>query len=231
VPALAAHLAARHGVEVRTGTAVLARTRAGLATSRGPVAAARVVVCPGTDFATLYPETIASLALRKCRLSMLRLADPGVRLGAPLMSDLGLIRYRGYAALPEAEALRARLGAEHPRALANGVHLIVVQGEDGSLVVGDSHHTSALPDPFAPAEAEAEILAELARASGLPPPPALERWTGVYAVSEARTYVVAAPEPDVRLAIVTSGTGASTAFAIAEAVLLDLCGLPLGEIP
>ncbi|MEI9889306.1 MAG: hypothetical protein WDN45_00480 [Caulobacteraceae bacterium] len=63
-----------------------------------------MVVCPGDDFVTLYPERIAAFGLRKCRLSMVKLADPGLRLPGALMSDLSLTRYRGYSALPEAAA-------------------------------------------------------------------------------------------------------------------------------
>jgi hypothetical protein len=50
----------------------------------------------------------------------------------------------------------------------------------------------------------------------------LERWTGIYAVADDRTYLIDAPEPRVRLVIVTSGTGASTGFGIAERVIGDL---------
>ena len=53
----------------------------------------------------------------------------------------------------------------------------------------------------------------------------LERWTGVYAVADDRTYLIDAPAPNVRLVIVTSGTGASTSFGIAERVIGDLLGL------
>ena len=52
----------------------------------------------------------------------------------------------------------------------------------------------------------------------------LERWTGVYAVADDRPYLVDIPEPGVRLVIVTSGTGASTGFGIAERVIGDLLG-------
>jgi hypothetical protein len=53
----------------------------------------------------------------------------------------------------------------------------------------------------------------------------LERWTGVYAVADDRTYLIDTPEKDVRLVIVTSGTGASTGFGIAERALGDLMNL------
>ena len=79
---------------------------------------------------------------------MLRLADPGFTLPGALMSDLGLGRYLGYAELPAATTLKARLAVEQADHLKHGIHLIVVQSADGSLVVGDSHHYAATPDPF-----------------------------------------------------------------------------------
>jgi D-hydroxyproline dehydrogenase subunit beta len=222
IPRLATWLERAHGVTFFNETVVFRATPPQLATSRGVVEAGAVVVCPGDDFATLYPERIAQYGLRRCRLSMLKLADPGLILPGTLMSDISLTRYRGYADLPQARALEARLRAEQPGHFENGVHLIVAQGSDGGLVVGDSHHYDDLPGPFEPASAEHDILDEFSRATGRLPPPVLERWTGVYAVAGDRTYLVDTPEPGVRLVIVTSGTGASTGFGIAEKVVGDL---------
>ena len=228
IPLLARWLAERWGVTFLTQTTAFAIAPPRIETSRGVVEAGAVVVCPGDDFSTLYPERIAAYNLRRCRLSMLRLGDPGLRLPGAVMSDLGLVRYRGYGALPEARALEAKLRAEQPRHFANGVHLIVVQGGDGALVVGDSHHTADLPQPYAPASAEDDILDEYARALGRPAPAVLERWTGVYAVAEDRTYLIDTPADNVRMVIVTSGTGASTGFGIAERVIGDLLGIQTG---
>jgi FAD dependent oxidoreductase TIGR03364 len=225
IPALAAWLRDAMGVVFFRETVVFDATPPRLHTSRGVIEAGAVVVCPGDDFVTLYPERIAGYGLRKCRLSMLKLADPGFRLPSALMSDLSLTRYRGYAALPQARALEAKLRSEQPAHYDNGVHLIVVQGADGALVVGDSHHYDHLPGPFAPAEAEHAVLDEYRRATACEAPPVLERWTGVYAVADDRTYLIDTPEKDVRLVIVTSGTGASTGFGIAERVIDDLFDL------
>jgi FAD dependent oxidoreductase TIGR03364 len=224
LPKLAAWLSEKNGVALLTETAVHAVAPPRIDTTRGPVYAETAIVCPGDDFVTLFGERIAAYRPRKCRLSMLRLAAPGFRLPAPVMSDLGLVRYAGYAALPEAAALRRRLEREQATHLAHGVHLIVVQSADGSLVVGDSHHYSDLPPPFAPAEAEACILDEFQRATGLPPPPVIERWVGTYPVADGRTYFIDAPSDSVRVVMVTSGTGASTAFGIAARTIADLFG-------
>ena len=222
LPKLAAWLEAAHGVTFMTETAVHSVVPPHIETSRGLVEAAAAIVCPGDDFSTLFPERIGAYRLRRSRLSMLRLASPGFRLPAPIMSDLTLARYAGYAALPEAEALKQRLSVEQPTHLAHGAHLIVVQSADGSLVVGDSHHYDDLPPPFAPAEAEACILDEFERATGRTPPPVTERWVGTYAVANDRTFFIDAPSNTVRIVMVTSGTGASTGFGIAEKTVADL---------
>jgi len=231
LPKLAAWLKDAHGVAFMFETAVHAVAPPRIETSRGPVQAETAIVCPGDDFASLFADRIAVYRPRRCRLSMLRLASPGFRLPAPVMSDLSLVRYAGYAALPQAQALRTRLAADQPAHLANGVHLIAVQSADGSLVVGDSHHYDDLPPPFAPAEAEACILDEFQRATGIAPPPVQERWVGTYAVADGRSYFIDAPSDAVRLVMVTSGTGASTGFGIAERTIADLFGLETKAAP
>ncbi|AQR63450.1 FAD-dependent oxidoreductase [Brevundimonas sp. LM2] len=223
VPRLAAWLAEAWGVRFVRSAAVQAIAVPRIQTSRGVILADACVVCPGDDLISLYPETIAARGVTLCKLQMLRLADPGIALPAPLMSDLGLTRYRGYADLPKASALGACLSAEQPSHLENGIHLIVVQSADGSLVVGDSHHYDQTPGPFADQAVDDLILDEFRAATGLEAPPVLERWTGVYA-SAAEDMFRATPEPDVRLVMVTSGTGASTAFAIGEETIADLFG-------
>ena len=229
VPALRAWLERRWGVEFRGLTAVLEVAPPIIRTSRGPIEAAAAVVCPGDDLVSLFPDRIAAHGVTRCRLSMMRLADPGFRLPAAVMSDLGLTRYLGYADLPQAEALRRVLQAQQPEHLRHGIHLIVTQGADGSLVAGDSHHYADTPDPFAAESVEALILEEFEAALGVAAPPVIERWTGTYSSAPDRAMFVAAPLPDVRLVMVTSGSGASTAFAIAEEVIGELYQTPLGD--
>ncbi|WP_010218209.1 TIGR03364 family FAD-dependent oxidoreductase [Sphingomonas sp. PAMC 26621] len=218
IPALAAWLEAAHGVTFRRGVAVHGVETGCLATSAGDVHASAIVVCPGDDLATLFPEALAGVT--RSKLQMLRLAAPGFRLPATIMSDLGLTRYLGYAALPEAQALHARLATEQPAQLANGVHLIVAQGADGTLIVGDSHHYGKTPDPFSSEAVDQLILDEFRAVFGAVPP-VLEGWTGTYA-SGATHSLVTTPAERVRLVVVTSGTGASTSFGLAEDVIADL---------
>jgi FAD dependent oxidoreductase TIGR03364 len=226
IPALVRWLAVQHGVAFRYGVAAHDVAPGRIATSAGTIRANAIVVAPGDDLTTLFPDAVAAAGITRCKLQMLRLASPGFRLPATIMSDLSLVRYLGYAALPESAALHARLSAEQPDHLAHGIHLIVAQSADGSLVVGDSHHYAATPDPFASARVERLILDEFAAVFGMVPP-VFERWTGTYASAAAHSLVTT-PADGVRLVVVTSGTGASTAFALAEEVIGDLAGRSVG---
>jgi FAD dependent oxidoreductase TIGR03364 len=224
IPRLARWLETRHGVEFRWRCSVHAVETSKVVTSGGTVEAEAVAVCPGDDLTTLFPEITARHRVTRCKLQMMRLASPGVRLPCAVMSDLGLVRYAGYASLPRAKALRRRLEDEQGAQLANGVHLIVVQDEGGELVVGDSHHYADTPDAFASALVDDLILDEFSAVFGGAAPSVQERWLGTYAHASAGPVLVETPLPGVRLAMVTTGAGASTGFALGEEVVDGLFG-------
>ncbi len=137
IPKVAAFLAERLGVEFKRQTQVLGVAPPTIETSKGTIEAEVVIVCPGDDFTSLFPERLAPYNVTRCKLHMLRVRPAApVRHQTAVMSDLGLGRYLGYAELPAAASLKARLDTELKPARENGVHLIVTQSADGSLVVG-----------------------------------------------------------------------------------------------
>lgn len=220
IPKLTAWLAEAMRVEFAWGVAVHEVGMKCIHSTRGVHEADAIVVCPGDDLSTLFPDALARAGVTRCKLQMLRLEAPQWRLPTAVMADLSMVRYLGYAALPEAATLHARLKEEVPRALRFGVHLIVVQNADGSLVVGDSHAYAATPDPFACAQVEECILNQYREVLGAAPT-VLARWTGTYASAVSHS-IVHAPAAGVRLVVITTGTGASTAFALAEDVMREL---------
>ncbi|MBK1667271.1 TIGR03364 family FAD-dependent oxidoreductase [Rhodovibrio sodomensis] len=220
IPRLTRWLAEALGVQFAFGVNVRAVDPPRVETSAGPIDAGAVAICPGSDDTGPFAERLAGYRLSKCKLHMLRAAPlPGTyRQTAAVMGDLSLVRYPGYASLPEAAALTERLEADPGAgpALAHGIHLIAVQSADGSLVLGDSHAYADAPDPFQPAEVDDAIL-NLARATlALDDFRVTERWTGVYAAAAGRENLIDRPRDDVRQVVITSGTGMSTAFALAE---------------
>jgi D-hydroxyproline dehydrogenase subunit beta len=222
IPALAGWLVREHGVTFRWGTAVRAVDPPRLDTSRGPVFARTAAICPGDDLVTLFTEQLGRAGIGRCTLQMLRLESPGFNLPATVMSDLSLVRYGGFAGLAEAGALRRRLESEQREYLGHGIHLIIAQGSDGSLIVGDSHHDTRAAGPFAAERVYDLLLDEYRAVTGTQPPAVRERWTGSYAVAKDRVVLIEAPSPATRLVVVTSGVGASMGFAIGEEVVADL---------
>ena len=114
IPRLAAWLEARHGVTFLRQTAVLAVETARIVTS---VARSRPGRSSSARATTRQPVPRGDRRLWRDAVQAADAAPgrSGLPAAAGVMSDLGLVRYAGYAALPEAEPLRARLQAEQAR--------------------------------------------------------------------------------------------------------------------
>jgi glycine/D-amino acid oxidase-like deaminating enzyme len=194
IPQLAGWLAAVHGVSFLRSAEVRSVAPPLIETTRGQVRADKAVICCGDDLQTLFPERLAAYDLVPCRLQMMRVM-PGLPM--PLL----------------------------PASLMSDLSLVVaVQSVDGSLVVGDSHHYGGAPNPTAPSEIEGLILDELDAVLDLGQRRVTERWVGTYATASDRPMLVDRPSADIRIVIVTSGSGASTGFAIGEEVISEMFG-------
>jgi FAD dependent oxidoreductase TIGR03364 len=225
LPRLARWLEDAHGVAFAWNLAAAGIEGASLRHADGRIDAAAIVIAPGAALAELAPDIARRVGLRQCKLQMMRLRSSSAdRFPAVVLSDLSLLRYEGFASQPAASRLRARLERDCARELAEGVHLIVAQSADGSLVVGDSHHYGDHTDPFASEAIEALILGELHALLDLPGLRIVERWVGHYPVADVRPLLAEKLGERARLVAVTSGTGMSTAFAIGEETIEELLG-------
>lgn len=225
LPKIADWLVETYGVDCYWQTTVLSAEAPHLSTTQGDFQAECIIGCPGDSNTGLFREVLAPYEISLSKLQMMRIQpEQPTKLGAAVMSDLGLARYHGYADLPAAEALKARLDQEQAAQREKGVHLIVVQSADGSLVVGDSHEAANTASPFISAAINQLIRDELDAVLALGKYTITESWIGTYAVSPNRWRLTAAPNPATRVCIVTAGCGASTAFAIAEETIQDLLG-------
>ncbi|MCD8503706.1 MAG: TIGR03364 family FAD-dependent oxidoreductase [Burkholderiaceae bacterium] len=204
------------GVDFYWKTAVTSIDLPHVVTANGKVRTSYCIACPGHDLYSLFPNLQQQAGIRMSTLQMLRLVPAmPIKLPGAIMSDLSLVRYEGYSGLPQAQALLRRLQVEQPDHLKQGVHLIVVQSADGSLVVGDSHVYDDAEDPFASQARDELILQEFERVINCSGSKITERWVGTYASADDVVHCVS-PIPGAAIGIVTGGTGASTAFAFAR---------------
>ncbi|AKU15092.1 TIGR03364 family FAD-dependent oxidoreductase [Luteipulveratus mongoliensis] len=221
-PAAIARWLTDQGVTFHWGTALAATEPGVVRTSRGAIRAHRTVVAVGHDLDHVYPDLTERHGVRRCRLRMLRVADPHSRtLDPALLTGHSMLRYGGFDTCPTLPALRARLEREEPEAVRSGLNLMFTQRPDGSLTIGDTHHYDRTLDPFDDEDLDELVLSQTARLLGVPRLQVLQRWRGVYA-SAPEPFLIDTPHDDARAVAVTSGVGMTTAFGLAAAVLDDL---------
>lgn len=214
------------GVDLRWGThvgAIIADgDRVSVHTGRGRISAARVVHAAGHDVDRLFPEIAAAAGVRRCLLHMLEVAPPGdVEIVPAVLTGTSMLRYAGFGNMPSAEVVRREIATRTPELLDVGMNLMLTQRPDGSIVLGDTHHYDTTHLPFDDEDVVGLVLREGERLLGSPLT-VRRRWRGVYADSITADYLVAAPDPAVRVVSVTSGIGMTTALGLAPAVLDEL---------
>lgn len=208
-----------HGVDFYNKTSVHAIELPLIHTSRGTLEAAHCVVCPGADLYSLYPETLAQANAKLCTLNMMRvMPKKAFTLNAAVMSDLSFARYDGFAQLPQAQRLISLLDDIQVAERQAGVHLIVVQSADGSLIIGDSHDYSDKELPFRDVCLDELIINEFQQVMDVGEIDIVQHWLGVYPSGDDVVFK-ASPEKGVVVGSITGGTGASTGFAFGEELI------------
>lgn len=228
IRSLPAWLTARHGVHFACGTAVLSVDDREVVGPRGSLGRFdHVVVCPGADFAALFPDLAgdgpaADVGLRRCKLQMLKLRAPaaGWRIGPHLAGGLTLRHYDGFRGCRGLPALRDRIARETPELDRLGIHVMASQLASGEIIIGDSHEYDDAIEPFDREEIDALILRELRRILVLPEWTIVERWHGRYASvphdRSGRVVLERELQPGVHVCTGTGGAGMTLAFGIAE---------------
>lgn len=222
-PAIARHLGAI-GVDFRWRTAALGAQGGILHTSRGEVHAECIVIATNFDVDQLYPELAEQHGVIRCALDMM-LAD-GVGLDLPLLTGSSMLRYSAFASTPSAVALRERFRIEHPELLERDVNQMYTQRPDGTLIVGDTHVRGSSVSPFQD-EASFTMLERLSDQLFWRPIRVRERWQGVYA-SAPNDFLIESPADGVRVVVVTTGIGMTTALGLGDSVVTALFTNPGG---
>ncbi|MGK0521134.1 MAG: FAD dependent oxidoreductase TIGR03364, partial [Planctomycetota bacterium] len=210
----------QQGVDVRVGCPVV-HVEPGMArlADGSFVSADRTVICAGDDFASLLPDAFQGSSMIRCQLQMMALGPQpeGFVLGPMLAAGLTLSHYQGFAGCPSLPALRERLAREFEPLQARGIHVMVSQGDDGRLIVGDSHDYQP---PFAPgldATTEQLILNYLAQFFTAKNAQVTRRWTGTYAkCADGASVFRTSPLPGIEVITGVGGSGMTRSQALGE---------------
>lgn len=190
-----------------------------VATNRGTFRADHVVVCPGYQLTSLFPELADDRQVRICTLVMSLIdASPRLPTGFAMLTGTSLARYDGFAAMPATAALREELAEREPELVDCIANLMVTDIPEG-LLIGDSHAYDLSPEPFIDEHLAQLLLDRSTALLGIDQPVVRQRWLGRYADSPETNLVLERPDERTTVAVVTSGIGMTLSFGIADLVL------------
>lgn len=184
----------------------------------------QILVCSGSDFETLFPETYEASNITKVKLQMMRTVPQpdGFSIGVPLCGGLTLTHYMSFADCTSLAALKTRIEQETPHFPEWGIHVMVSQNALGELIIGDTHEYGRNPDPFDRTELNQYILDYLKGFAKIPALQISETWHGVYAKLPGKTEFIARPQDGVTTITALSGSGMTLSFGLAEEVISSL---------
>ena len=220
IAAIPRWLEEKHGVTLRFGTPVLGIDPPMVETAEESWQVERVVVCSGDDFETLYPEVFRDAGLTRCKLQMMRTGrQPDDWAMGPMLADgMSFLGYPSFRSCGSLAALLERTRRERAEDLRQGIQAKVSQNGRGQVTIGDSHELGISVSEDRSAALDRSILHGLRRFLTVPELEIGERWIGVYVKHPQIADLVVAPNDEVRVVSVCTGSGMTLAFGLAEEV-------------
>lgn len=227
VSRLLAYLAEEHRVQVDFETCICdlqvsAKGVKAIDSDSRVFEAERAIVCCGNEFQLLFPDVFRASDLQVSKLQMLRLVPQvGVQLPGNILTGLSIRRYESFSGCPSWAQIKDR---EDDEAAWKkwGVHILLKQELDGSVIVGDSHeyaHASAQDDLGFDINHQINdyILEEAKRIVDLPSWNVASSWFGLYSQTNHPSGVFTTTIED-RIHVVTGigGKGMSSSAGFAE---------------
>ena len=222
IPAVAKYLQSI-GIDFLWSEEVLDFSPQKIITQKRKIQFKKLIMAPGNHLKGLGRDVFEKKEVQSSKLHMLRvMPEKKIILPGGIMADLTLMRYPGYENLPSKKKLDKVIKKTSRAELDNGIHVIVVQGKDGSLTIGDSHHyTHDTHYPFENETIDNLILKKFDQVLPIGKYKVIERWVGEYP-SGKKDYLDHWLDKNICIANVTTGIGMSTGFAFAEDVISKL---------
>ncbi len=179
--------------------------------------AEKIVVCPGPDLFSIYPDACRRSGLTESHLQMLRLRPKtGVPpIGIHLCAGLTLGHYANFRKCPSIREVIELHHRKWPTQVEHGIHVLVAEHPDGTITVGDSHSYGRNRPIYREEAVDEAILQGLDEFLPRDNYEITQRWIGTYNTHESLPYWTAEIGKNI-WAMNLFGTGMTLSFAITE---------------
>ncbi|MBK1894824.1 TIGR03364 family FAD-dependent oxidoreductase [Chryseobacterium paridis] len=174
--------------------------------------AAKIIICGGHEFKTLYPNVFNESDLVVTKLQMLQTRPQGIySLQGNILTGLSIRRYESFQECPSFEGIKA---LEDPNSFEKkyGVHILFKQALDGSVILGDSHEYASAKDSDALGydlnmEIDEFMINEAKKIIDLPTYEIQRRWFGIYSQCKTKDIFEHNPSPNIHIVTGIGGKG------------------------
>ncbi|MFA0811581.1 TIGR03364 family FAD-dependent oxidoreductase [Microbulbifer epialgicus] len=186
----------------------------------------QVLICCGHQLSRIFPQLLQTEEMQLSKLQMLR-TQPivGVKVPGNLLTGLTIRRYEAFKSYPNYKNLPApQIGPDLGKF---GIHLLLRQSTDGSIIIGDSHeYFSAQDSETLDYEFRQEIstlmVAEAKRILDLPHCNIARTWNGYYSQENSREVLLTSAAENIHLVTGIGGKGMTTGPALMERVIKSI---------
>ncbi|MET3539151.1 TIGR03364 family FAD-dependent oxidoreductase [Chryseobacterium limigenitum] len=173
---------------------------------------AKVIICGGHEFKTLYPQVFNESDLVVTKLQMLQTKPQGIySLPGNILTGLTIRRYESFQ---ECESFDNIKSLEDPNTFDKkfGIHILFKQALDGSVILGDSHeYASAKNSDDLGYELNMEIdeymINEAKKIIDLPTYEIQRRWFGIYSQCKTKDIFEHNVSPNIHIVTGIGGKG------------------------
>ncbi len=173
---------------------------------------AKVIVCGGHEFKTLYPQVFNESDLVVTKLQMLQTKPQGIyNLPGNILTGLTIRRYESFQ---ECKSFNQIKSLENPNTFDKkfGVHILFKQALDGSVILGDSHEYASAKNSDALGydlnmEIDEYMINEAKKIIDLPTYEIQRRWFGIYSQCKTKDIFEHDPSPNIHIITGIGGKG------------------------
>ncbi|GAB3651120.1 TIGR03364 family FAD-dependent oxidoreductase [Echinicola sediminis] len=200
----------------KAGEKVLVETAGGTAFE-----AAKVIICNGKDFKTLYPEVFAHSDLQVSKLQMMQTKPQGgYSLPGSILTGLSIRRYEAFYECPSFKGIKEK---EATSSLEKkwGVHILFKQAADGSVILGDSHQYADAKDIDdlgydLDMDIDEFMVTEAKKIIDLPTYGIQHRWFGMYSQCKENDIFLKTIDDDIHIVTGIGGKGMTGSAGFAK---------------